>query len=166
MKRVAFVLLGIIALVIAMIFVVGQLFFFYGIILKFIELIFGSFKTLDKSLLATVITGCTAVIVAAVSIVFNRQIENDRALRNSRRPIYEAFLIGLLRLSQNPRKEDFDAINKECLPKLIAYASSEVIASWINYMNSESYNEKDFKKVLRAIGNDLGLKENTFEKLS
>jgi hypothetical protein len=172
MKRFSRIALGFIVIVAAalfvVLFIVGQIFFFYGVILKFVELIFGSLKELDKGLLATVITGTTAIIVAVITVVISKQIESKRIDLREKRPIYNEFLESFLRFTNKDTSLSLQDLNTKFFPKLIAYGSTQVAEAWSTFYDrsmSHSVTQDDVNRLIQAIGYDLGHGSTKFKKI-
>jgi len=148
-------ILGFIAIVLSIVIIVsyfvGSIFFFYGVIIRFIEFTFDSLDRINDSVLAAVITAVATIVVGIAYWALKGKIESDRKKIEDKKKVYHILLTILFN-----DKTDFS--EKEINASLIVNGSTEVFSLW--YQNRiENKNE-----LIVKIGEELGHKGSKFSE--
>ncbi|WP_375579038.1 hypothetical protein ABWH96_18780 [Marivirga tractuosa] len=154
MKVLKFIL-GFIAIVLSIVIIVsyfiGSVFFFYGVIIRFIEFTFDSLDRINDSVLAAIISAVATIVVGFAYWLYKGKIEEDRKKLEDKKKAYHELLTILFN-----DKNDFN--EEKINSNLIVFGSTEVFNLW--YQNRiENKNE-----LIVKIGEELGHKGSKFSE--
>jgi len=146
-------ILGFIAIFVLLIIIVsyfiGSIFFFYGVIIRFIEFTFDSLDRINDSVLAAIISAVATIVVGFAYWLYKGKIEVDRKKLEEKKKVYHELLTILFNDKTDSNEEEINS-------NLIVFGSTEVFNLWYKNRNENK------NKLIVKIGEELGHKGSKF----